>query len=130
MNRVFIGFFILIQLLFSSSINLMAGEYRYSPDTSGMSCPNCPLNPRPPYGGFCPKKGVYGEKRPVKSPEEALRLVREYFSSVAKVNEVEGLEFIFLKERKWFFVIEVRRKNELLDILILDRRTGRIRSIY
>ncbi len=77
---------------------------------------------RPPYGDFCPKKGFYGERRPVRNPEEALRLVRDYFSG--------DIELRLIGERRWFFVIEVRRKGELLDIVILDKRTGRMRSIF
>jgi len=79
-----------------------------------------------PYGDYCPgyKKGWYGAKITIKTPEDAEKILQEYFSK----DEVKiGL----ITERKGFFRAEILDKNDaLVDIVIIDKRTGRIRSIY
>jgi hypothetical protein len=79
-----------------------------------------------PYGDY--KKGTlvssYGEKRPVTTVEEAKRVLTEYF---AKKDVMIGE----IKEKELFFEAEIRDKNNnLVDKVIIDKRTGRIRSIY
>ena len=79
-----------------------------------------------PYGDY--KKGTaessYGEKRPVTSPEEAKKVLTEYFAKKdVKIGEI--------REQKLFFEAEIRdRNNTLIDKVIIDKRTGRIRSTY
>jgi len=79
-----------------------------------------------PYGGY--KKGAaetgYGEKRPVTTIEEARKALTEYFAKKdVKIGEI--------KEKKLFFEAEIRDKNNnLVDKVIVDKRTGRIRSTY
>jgi hypothetical protein len=80
-----------------------------------------------PQGNYCEgsRWGWYGERNAVKSRAEAKKILSEYFSSV------EGVKITFVKERRWFFEAEIRdKKNTLVDIVIIDKRTGRIRSIY
>jgi hypothetical protein len=49
----------------------------------------------------------------------------QYFSSV------EGVAINNIREKDWFFEAEIRDKqNNLRDIVIIDKRTGRIRSVY
>jgi len=82
---------------------------------------------RYPHGNYCEGKqwGWYGERNAIKSPAEAKKMLSEYFSSV------EGVKITIMKERKWFFKAEIRdRKENLIDIVIIDKRSGRIRSIY
>ena len=79
-----------------------------------------------PYGGY--KKGTaetgYGEKRPVTTIEEARKALTEYFAKKdVKVGEI--------REQELFFEAEIRDKNNtLVDKVIVDKRTGRIRSTY
>ncbi len=79
-----------------------------------------------PYGNYCPgyRRGWYGAKRTVRTAEQAKRILKEYFSPLdVKIGRI--------KERKWFFVAEILDKNDvLIDTIIIDKRTGRIRSIY
>jgi len=76
---------------------------------------------RNPYGRS--KKGQYGEKSTVMDEAEAQKLLEEYFQGDVKIGNV--------KERKFYFEAEIRDKQgNLLDKVIIDRRTGRIRSIY
>jgi len=79
-----------------------------------------------PYGDY--KKGArdssYGEKRPVTTVEEAKRVLTEYFvNKDVRIGEI--------KEKGLFFEAEIRDKsNNLVDKVIVDKRTGRIRSTY
>lgn len=66
----------------------------------------------------------YGEKRPVATLEEARKVLTEYFAKEdVKIGEIN--------EKGLFFEAEIRDKNnKLVDKVIVDKRTGRIRSIY
>lgn len=78
-----------------------------------------------PYGGYCrgPRHGWYGALSPVKSAEKAKQLIIEFFSGRVIVEN--------LLERELFFEADVKsEKGVLIDIVIVDKRTGRIRSIY
>lgn len=88
-------------------------------------CPDCPMGQgRPPYGAYCPEKGWYGAKRPVRSLEEAMAILRSYFQDRELIIKI-------VKERRWGFIAEITKiDGTLVDIVIVDRRTGRIRSIY
>ena len=77
-----------------------------------------------PYGDYCPMQGWYGARKPVRTADEAKKILQEYFKSDAVVIGD-------IKERRWFFEAEIKDKNnKLLDIVIVDKRTGRIRSTY
>jgi hypothetical protein len=66
----------------------------------------------------------YGERRAVTTHEEAVAILREYFSG----KDVTIGEVI---EKELFFKTEIRgRDGALIDKIIIDKRTGRIRSIY
>ncbi|MBF0506463.1 MAG: hypothetical protein HQL09_06480 [Nitrospirae bacterium] len=80
-----------------------------------------------PYGTYCPghRWGWYGAKRAVGTAEDARRILVEYFSPKGnfKIGEI--------RERKWFFEADIRNEGDkLIDTVIVDKRTGRIRSIY
>jgi hypothetical protein len=79
-----------------------------------------------PYGDY--KKGTtdggYGEKRPVATVEEAKKVLADYFAKKdVRIGEI--------REQKLFFEAEIKDKNNnLIDKVIIDKRTGRIRSTY
>jgi hypothetical protein len=87
----------------------------------------CPMwRDRAPYGDYCPnsQRGWYGAKRAVKSVQEARKILGEYLKGYDVLIDT-------IREKEWFFEAEIKDKNNtLLDILIVDKRTGRIRSIY
>jgi hypothetical protein len=94
--------------------------------------PSGPLGPCEyrgmPYGHFCPGRGrgPYGASRPVRTLEEAKQVVDAYFSSLG-----EGIGTGKIEERRLFFEVEILNKEgSLIDKAIVDKRTGRIRSIY
>lgn len=83
---------------------------------------------RPPYGQFCPgmRGDPYGARRPVRTAEEAKQLLEKYFEGTGKKVGIGAID-----ERRWFFIAEVLdKKGALIDKAIVDKRTGRIRSIY
>lgn len=66
----------------------------------------------------------YGEKRPVSSAGEARRMIERYF-------EGRGVQVGRVVEREFFFEAEIiGRDGEVIDRVIVDKRTGRIRSTY
>lgn len=79
-----------------------------------------------PYGDYYPgpRGGRYGARKAVRTEGEARNILRKYFSQrKATIGEI--------KERDWFFEAEIRdRNNTFVDRVIIDKRTGRIRSIY
>lgn len=98
-----------------------------SPVSAQPMCPDCPMwRNQAPYGDYCPgyKKKWYGAKITVKTTEEAKKILQEYFSK-------DEVKIERITERKWFFRAEILDKNDaLVDVVIIDKRTGRIRSIY
>ena len=77
---------------------------------------------RSPYGGS--KAGMYGEKREIKTSADAQKILKDYFSKRdVRIKEI--------KEKELYFEAEILDKNgTLIDKVIIDKRTGRIRSIY
>lgn len=83
-----------------------------------------------PYGDYSPgyKKKWYGARISVKTAEEAKKILLEYFSK-------DNVKIGQITERRWFFMAffraEILDKNDVIvDVVIIDKRTGRIRSIY
>jgi hypothetical protein len=82
---------------------------------------------RGPYGGYCrgPKWGWYGARRHVKTVEEVRELLTEFLKDTPfAVGEIY--------DRESYFEVEIQSEDgsEIVDILIVDKRTCRIRSKY
>lgn len=79
-----------------------------------------------PYGDYCrgPRWGWYGAGHRVGSREETRKLVREYLGdSEYEIGEIS--------DRTTYFEVEiVDSEGERADLLIVDKRTCRIRSAY
>lgn len=76
-----------------------------------------------PVHGKTDKSG-YGEKRPVSSIQEAREALAEHFAG-------KGLTVGEITEKEFFFEAEILGKDRKpVDRVIIDKRTGRIRSIY
>lgn len=78
-----------------------------------------------PYGTY--HKGSadgYGGKKPVTTKEDALKVLKNFFAD-------KGVKIGNIKEKELFFEAEILDKNNnVIDKVIIDKRTGRIRSIY
>lgn len=81
-----------------------------------------------PYGHFCPGRrwGPYGIRQPVRTVDEAREMLNLYLS-----GHNQGLHAGRIDERGSYFVAEIlERDGNVIDTAIIDKRTGRIRSIY
>lgn len=115
--------FAFYSFFFSSSALAM----RDHPLSAGHREPAAPVSAdrpeeRSPYGSS--ERGEYGEKRAVSSEDEARQILKRYFSK-------RGVRIGKITEKELYFEAEIRdRGGNLVDIVIVDKRTGRIRSIY
>jgi len=79
-----------------------------------------------PYGGYYPgpQEGQYGQRKIIQTEGDARRLLLNYFSP-------QRTTIGAIKEKDWFFEAEIKdRHNNIIDRVIIDKRTGRIRSMY
>ena len=79
-----------------------------------------------PFGGYCEGSGWgwYGAGKAVKTPAEAGSAIRKFFLP-RKVNAAD------IREKGTFFQAEVKDSgNKTIDTVIVNKRTGRISSIY
>jgi hypothetical protein len=82
-----------------------------------------------PYGQSCPGPrggGPYGIRKPVTTADQAKHMVETYFSGLGQEARPGRIE-----EKNWYFEVEILdRDGTMFDRVIVDKRTGRIRSIY
>jgi len=78
------------------------------------------------YGGYCkgPKWGWYGAGHHVRSEEEVRDLVSDFLAGTElTVGEI--------REQETYFEVDIKDKEgEVVDLLIVDKRSCRIRSAY
>lgn len=79
--------------------------------------------PVTPYGDFCRRCGAYGKCKSIMSHEDAKKALIDYYHHKGLVVELE-------KKRGRFIRAKIRDKNKVVDVIIFDRNSGRIRSIY
>ncbi|UCG77405.1 MAG: hypothetical protein JSV21_07405 [Nitrospirota bacterium] len=76
-----------------------------------------------PYGDFCPKCSKYGVCPELLSVEEAHEAVESYFRE-------KGISVGKIRGHGRFLKMQLIKDNDILDVILFDRKTGRIRSIY
>ena len=76
-----------------------------------------------PYGDFCRQTSHYGMHKKMLSNQEAEQALRHYFGE-------KGLDFEIIHNRHRFIKAVIKDNNKIVDTIIFDRHTGRIRSIY
>lgn len=76
-----------------------------------------------PYGDFCPRCSEYGKCKSEMTHDEAKEALINYYQK-------KGLGVELEKKRGRFIRVKVKDRDEVVDVIIFDRRTGRIRSIY
>ncbi|UCH45068.1 MAG: hypothetical protein JSV11_12360 [Nitrospiraceae bacterium] len=79
--------------------------------------------PVTPYGDSCDLCSKYGICKSVMSHEQAHRALMKYYHSKGLIVEVDRKNGRFIRAK-------VREKDKVVDIIIFDRRSGRVRSIY
>lgn len=94
-------------------------------DTAPLWCKSEDGTCRPEMRGRCGKRrgDWYGASQPVPTAAEARRLLQNYFTG----QEYTVSELI---EKKWGFKAEIVDKSgKIIDRVMIDKRTGRIRSL-
>ena len=79
----------------------------------------------PPFGDYCPRRHAdhYGARQPVQTPEEAKQRLSLFF-------RVPPPQISLLKEFRMGYIADITKPDGTqLDRVIIDKRTGRIRSI-
>ncbi|HAM49471.1 MAG TPA: hypothetical protein DCP92_01760 [Nitrospiraceae bacterium] len=76
-----------------------------------------------PYGDYSQWCSAYGTCRENLGPKEAEEAIEGYFAS-------KGLRATNIRHKERFVEAEIYRDNRLVDKILFDRKTGRIRSIY
>ena len=80
-----------------------------------------------PYGGYCrgPKWGWYGARRDIKTVKEVRELLTVFLHETSLIIGD-------IREEEAYFEADIlnEESGEVVDILIVDKRTCRIRSKY
>lgn len=76
-----------------------------------------------PYGDFCPRCGQYGMCKSMMSPSDSEKAMIDYYHKKGLDVEIEDIRGRFIKAK-------IKDKDNIFDVIIFDRHTGRIRSIY
>jgi len=79
--------------------------------------------PVTPYGDFCPQCGKYGTCNTIMTNYDAEKALKDYYDRKELEVEIQDAGERFIKAR-------IHDAQGIVDIIIFDRRTGRIRSIY
>lgn len=76
-----------------------------------------------PYGDFCKQTSHYGMHKQMLSNKDAEQALQHYFGK-------KGLDFEILHNQGRFIKAFIKDNGKVVDTIIFDRHTGRIRSIY
>ena len=75
-----------------------------------------------PYGDFCKHVSHYGMHKSVIDMKHAKEALHHYFGA-------KGLDVEIVSKQGRFLKAKIRNDEKLVDIIIFDRRSGRVRSI-
>lgn len=79
----------------------------------------------PPFGDYCPRRHAdrYGASQPLQTPEEAKERLRLFFN-------LPATQITLRKEVRMGYIADITNADgSLFDRVIIDKRSGRIRSI-
>jgi hypothetical protein len=79
--------------------------------------------PVTPYGDFCESCSKYGNCKSTMSHEDAKKALIDYYHK-------KGLGVQLEKKRGRFIRAKITDNKKTVDVIIFDRKSGRIRSIY
>ena len=79
--------------------------------------------PVTPFGDFCPRCSEYGNCESTMDHDDAKEAMQEYYHKKGMSVEIENKKGRFIRAK-------IKNENDIVDVIIFDRRTGRIRSIY
>jgi len=76
-----------------------------------------------PYGDYCSRMSHYGMHKSIIDLNHAEEALKHYYGEKGLDVEVVSREGRFIK-------VHVIDEQRVVDIIIFDRRTGRVRSVY
>lgn len=76
-----------------------------------------------PFGAVCPACERYGYCQKPLTYKQAVQNLKEYYAA-------KGLRVVVNKQFGRFLEAEIYREGSLVERIVFDRRTGRIRPIY
>lgn len=76
-----------------------------------------------PYGDFCPRFTNYGKHRGMLSRENSRTALRDYYGKKGYGVFIEAVQGRFIKA----VIVD---KKTVVDTILFDRMTGRVRSIH
>lgn len=79
--------------------------------------------PVTPYGDHCPRCSDYGTCETIMGHDDARRAMLDYYHR-------KGLSVEVVRKRGRFIRAKIIEDGDVVDVIIFDRRTGRVRSIY
>ncbi len=120
MKQIIISLIVIITVSILTHVDLSFAQQMRSSHGESVEC-------QPMYGNYGKgeKWGWYGAKREVRTPVEAREILDRFFiqNRKAKIGRI--------REKHYFFEAEImNQKGMLIDLIIIDKRTGRVRSIY
>lgn len=86
------------------------------------------LQRQPVYGQYWQSErwGWYGAKKIVRTPDDAQHILEQFF-----VHHNRDVRVVRISEKAHFFVAEViNSRGVLVDLILIDKRSGRMRSMY
>ncbi len=75
------------------------------------------------YGEQCPLCGEYGYCRRTPTQSEAVSILNSYYGK-------RGFRVIVIRRKERFLEAEIDKDGNTVDRVLLDLRTGRMRSLY
>jgi hypothetical protein len=76
-----------------------------------------------PYGDYCSRCTTYGTCKATLPPAEAIAAIEQYYMD-------RGYQVGHVRHKGRFIEAEIYDRNRLVDKVLFDRKTGRIRSVY
>ena len=80
-------------------------------------------NNKQPYGDFCNRVSHYGMHKHMLGIKDVRKSLNHYFGK-------KGLDFEIVKDKGRFIKAVIKDNKNVVDTIIFDRHTGRIRSVY
>ena len=79
--------------------------------------------PVTPYGDSCPQCDKYGICNKIMTDYDAEKTLKDYYNKKGLTVEME-------KKKGRFIKAKIYKRTDIVDVIIFDRQTGRIRSIF
>ncbi len=102
---------------------LPVAEFSYAQQAKKDAAVEC----QPVYGHYWRsyKWGWYGARREVRTPVEAKEIIEQL------LLQDRGIRVVRMRERAHFYIAEIiNSRGVLVDLILIDKRSGRIRSMF